>query len=327
MLTGGWQGRTERRMLINTLQKQVQQKLNGKMAIGQSRHAAKNKAREEAKGQGQSTSAVDVRVDTIHSIGTYNAYMEHCTNFVNWAIDEKGVNKYASLKKIEPLAAEYLKEREEKGLSLYTLKAEKAALGKLYGHEIEYKFKEKRTVDKITRSRGETERQKHFSEERNIDLVQICKGTGGRREDIQKLTSQCFFSDDKSLWVVFKSSKGGRDRIAPVLPAYREAIEKFIKGKDPNAPLFDHIHNAADIHSYRREYAKELYSLVKENKEIQHEYLSHYPERIKKQNEYDKYFSRGDKATRFVGYKDDIYIVSQALGHNRLEVSVNHYLI
>lgn len=297
------------------------------MRIGESRHSAKNQAREELQRQNpdRGISATDIRIDTIHSMNTYKAYLEHCNHFVDWCIKEKHINKYTSLNKLEDLTKEYLKEREEQSKSLYTLKAEKAALGKLFGKEIDYKFKEKRTVDKITRSRLETERQKHFSEERNSDLVNVCKGTGGRREDISKLTPRNFFADEKgNMWVEFKQSKGGRDRIAPVLPQYQQAIKDFIATKDRNEKLFDKIHNAADVHGYRREYAQSLYDLVKEDKDKQKEYANMYPQRDK--SGYDKYFARGDKETRFTGQKDDIYIVSQALGHNRLDVTVNHYL-
>lgn len=312
--------------MITKLQKQVRTNLNSKMRIGQSRHNAKNEVREERKAQGKSLSAVDIRVDTIHSMNTYNTYLEHCSHFVDWCINEKGVNQYSSLNKIEKYAKEYLQYREEKGLSLYTLKAEKAALGKLYSHEIDYKFKESRTIDKITRSRKDTERQKHFSEERNKDLVNIAKGTGGRREDIAKLTRDCFFIDKNgNMFVKFEQSKGGRDRIAPVLPAYQKEIEIFIKTKEKNEPLFDKIHNAADIHAYRREYAQELYKNVCDSKELREEYAKMYPLR-NEQNIKGDYYIAHDKNLPFKGLRDNIYIVSEALGHNRLDVSVNHYL-
>lgn len=299
------------------------------MRIGKSRHTAKNQAREELQKQNpeKGVSAVLVRVDTIHSINTYTTYIEHASHFVDWCINEKGINKYTSLNKIEPLAKEYLQHREEEGKSLYTLKSEKAALGKLYGHEINYKFKEARTIDKITRSRNREEKEmfKHFSEEKNKDLITICKATGGRREDIAKLTPACFFTDDKGhMFVSFEQSKGGRDRIAPVLPAYQEQVKEFINTKEKTEPLFDKVHSACDVHSYRREYAQELYTLVCDNKELQKDYLNTYPSRDG--GVYDTYYGRGDKENRFSGLKDNIYIVSEALGHNRLEVTVNHYL-
>lgn len=294
------------------------------MRIGESRHAEKSRVRDELQKQSpdKGISATDIRTDTIHSIKTREIYEEHCAHFVEWCIQEKNINKYASLSKIEDLTKEYLKEREEKGLSLYTLKAERAALAKLYGHEIDYKFKEARTIDKITRSRNECKKDKRFSFEKNIDLVNVCRGTGGRRDDIARLTPSRFFEDrNGNLWVRFEESKGGRDRISPVLPRYQEQIKEIIKNKEPNERLFEKIHDAADIHSFRRDYAKELYELVRDNPEKQEQYKEKYPER--EQKGYDTYFARGSD---FKGKKDDIYIVSEALGHNRLSVTVNHYL-
>ena len=44
------------------------------MFNGESRHKAKNEVREERKAQGKDLSAVNIRVDTIHSINTYKTY-------------------------------------------------------------------------------------------------------------------------------------------------------------------------------------------------------------------------------------------------------------
>ena len=313
---------------VSTMEQMVKN-LNSKMALGQSRHLAKNQVKDEYQRthDGQKMSAVEIRVDTIHSIKTREAYQEHCTHFIEYCQNERGRGKYTPLEKLEQYAKDYLAMREEQGKSLYTLKAEKAALGKLYGHEIDYKFKQARTVDKITRSRDvkENKMDKHFSEKRNRDLVTVCKGTGGRREDIGKLTPRNFFTDrNGALWVKFEQSKGGRDRVAPVLPKYQEQIRAFIQTKEPHEHLFYKVHGGADVHAYRREYAQSLYQLVCEDREKQREYASHYPERQK--GVYDTYYARGERETAFRGLKDDIYIVSEALGHNRLSVTVNHYL-
>ena len=313
---------------VSTMEQMIKN-LNSKMALGKSRHLAKNQVKEEYQRthDEQKMSAVAVRVDTIHSIKTREAYQEHCTHFIEYCQNELGKGKYTPLEKLEQYAKDYLAMREEQGKSLYTLKAEKAALGKLYGHEIDYKFNQARTIERITRSRDvkENKMDKHFSEKRNKDLIAICKGTGGRREDIGKLTPQNFFTDDKGgLWVKFEQSKGGRDRVAPVLPDYQEQIKAIIQAKEPHEKLFDKVHGGADIHAYRRDYAQSLYRLVCEDSVRQREYASHYAERPK--GVYDTYYARGERETAFRGLKDNLYIVSQALGHNRLSVTVNHYL-
>ena len=305
-----------------TLQHQIKSKLSEKARIGESRHQAKAELRER---EGKNY-RFGMAVDTIHSIKTFDTYKDHCERFAQWCIENKGVNKYANLEKIEPYAKDYLEAKEREGLSLYSLKAYKSALGKLYGHEIEYKFHEKRTYDRIERSRNEVEKDRHFSEEKNRDLVVICRATGGRREDIGKLSPDKFFTDrNGDLWVKFEQSKGGKDRIAPVLPQYREEVKEILASREnPHAPIFDHIHSACDVHGYRREYARDLYNLVKDNQEIRERYAEKYPERAENVKG-DQYHSHS-KEHPFTGQRDNIYIVSQALGHNRLEVSVNHYL-
>lgn len=304
------------------LRNQIKHTLESKSRIGESRHAAKAELRER---EGENYHFGQA-VDTIHSLKTFRTYQEHCDRFAQWCIENKGVSKYATLEKIERYAPEYLAEKEREGLSLYSLKAYKSALGKLYGHEIEHKFKEQRTYDKITRSRQEAERDKHFSEERNKDLVTICRATGGRREDIAKLSPDKFFSDrNGTMWVRFEQSKGGRDRVTPVLPQYKDQVKEILQSREnPHAPIFDHIHGAADVHGYRREYARALYNYVKENPAEREKYAERYPER-REDVKGDTYYSHS-KEHPFKGKRDDVYIVSQALGHNRLEVTVNHYL-
>ncbi|MCH5191867.1 MAG: hypothetical protein J1F23_06840 [Oscillospiraceae bacterium] len=290
--------------------------------MGESRHNAKIELKEK---MGEDY-RFGMSVDTIHSYKTFDIYTEHCNRFVEWCINEKGVNKYSSLNNIKQYAKEYLQAREEKGLSLYTLKSEKSALGKLYGETIDYKFQKPRTTKEITRSRNEVKNDKHFSVEKNQDLVDICRATGGRREDIEKLTKDCFFTDKNGqMWVRFEQSKGGRDRIAPVLPEYQARVQMILETREPNTPLFSNIHGAADIHSFRREYAQELYKAVCNNDTLKEKILSEYPARNEPNIKGDTYHSH-DKENQFKGDRDNIYIVSEALGHNRLEVSVNHYL-
>lgn len=308
-----------------TLNNQIQHTLTQKARIGESRHKAKEELKQEYAQRGEKV-PFGTAIDGIHSIKTYDVYREHCERFASWCIQEKGVNKYTKLEDIKQYATEYLKDREAQGKSLYTLKAERAALGKLYGEQIECKFENKRSYKDVTRSRGEAKRDAHFSEEKNAPLVALCRGTGGRREDIGKLTPNSFFTDKNgNMFVRFEQSKGGRDRVSPVLPKYQEAIRELISTKAPNELLFDKIHNGCDVHGYRREYAQELYQTVCDNKDLKAVYAAQYAPRSEK-NIKGEYYIAHDKERPFKGLRDNIYIVSEALGHNRLDVSVNHYL-
>lgn len=308
-----------------TLSHQIQHTLTEKARIGESRHQAKAEQRAEFDRKGEKM-PFGTAVEGIHSIKTFDIYKEHCQRFAEWCINEKGVSKYAKIDDIRQYSTEYLKSREADGKSLYTLKSERSALGKLFGEPVKCDFNRPRTVKEITRSRGECVRDKHFSEEKNRDLVTIAKATGARREDLEKMSSKDFFQDrNGNLWVRIEQSKGGRDRVAPVLPAYKEQVSRIVEENRQNSTIFDKIHNGADIHGYRREYARELYSYVSENVEKSRNLSNMYPLRNEPSVKGEMYHSH-DKESPFHGKRDDIYIVSQALGHNRLDVTVNHYL-
>lgn len=306
-----------------TLSEQIAHAIGAKgHTIGDSRHEAKNQLKEEYTQRGEPM-PFGASVEGIYSTKTLKDYKDIGERFARWCVEEQGQGRYTKMEKVKPLAIEYLKQREQEGKSLYTLKTERAALGKLFGEQIPYKFEKPRTTKDITRSRGTAERDKNFSEERNKDLVTIAKATGARRADIAHMRGRDFFSDEKgNLWVRIEQSKGGRDRIAPVLPAYREEVQRIATERQ-NTTLFDKIHNAADIHSYRREYAKDLYALVSTDPEKKEQFQSLYPPRNERATG-EMYHSRGEE--RFHGLRDDIYIVSEALGHNRLDVTVSHYL-
>lgn len=320
----------------STIERQINTILFSKQAFGESRHEAKNEMREQL-GEKYHFGMSD---DKIHSYDTFDTYQKACQRFGKWLQEEKGVGRKEDIQKCKEYAKEYLQYRlDTDKVSVWTVKMERSALAKLYGETIDIQLP-KRDVKNITRSRGTKEQDKHFSERRNKDLVIIAKATGGRRCDLAKLTPSKFFVDKNDImWVRFNRSKGGRDRIAPVLPKYRKQIEQFLKDKDKNTRLFSKIPNKADIHSYRATYAKGLYKTVGANKTFKKNTLGKYPERHeyktvkdKTTGEYrtyeiksDYYVTRGENKQTFV--RDDVYICTCALGHQRLEVAVSNYLL
>ena len=71
----------------------------------------------------------------------------------------------------------------------------------------------------------------------------------------------------------------------------------------------------------RREYAQELYHTLTDDKELRDEYLSFYPTRHEKVKS-DFYRDREGN----IFERDTVYVVSQALGHNRIDTSITAYL-
>lgn len=121
------------------------------------------------------------------------------------------------------------------------------------------------------------------------------------------------------------------------LPAYKERVQEIIRDIESSMRIFTHLHAQADIHVYRGEYARALYQEVKGDKEFRADVLKEYPECHEYKTIKDKDGNRftyeiksatittrqGENSQTFV--RDDVYCVSQALGHNRLDVTITHY--
>lgn len=312
------------RMRNATLKNQIQQEIKSKISYGQSKHADKH----EIEGFGKSTYK-------IYSYSTLDTYLKECTKYCNWLKEEKNIHNRESLANTEKYAKEYLQRQLEDGKSVYTVKMERSALSMLYNKQIDIQLPE-RTAKNVTRSRNVTESDRHFSEDGKYKSVFVlARATGGRRSDLEKLTPENFIEKDGKMYVTFLQSKGGRDRVAPVLPQYQNQVKEILKDSQQGEKLCPKISTALDIHGMRREYCQTLYNTVKGDKELQQEYLKFYPERKEFKTQKDR---DGNSYTREITSqtyrdrdgnvydRDDVYICTQALGHNRLEVTISHYL-
>lgn len=301
------------------------QTLSDKLAFGQSKKAAKKDL-----GFGQSTYQ-------IYSVNSYKTYLKQCKQYAKWLKQEKGINKIDDINKTEQYAKEYIQKRLDDGKSIYTVKMERSALGMLYGKQIDIKLPS-RTPDQITRSRKETKNDRYISRDGKYkDVFTIAIATGSRRKDISKLCVNNFREVDGKLYVFFEKSKGGRDRLTPVLEKYEKDVRDIIEQakNEGKTRLFNHIPKEIDVHGLRREYCQNLYDEIKDNKELRDEILKNYPERHELKTQKDKDGNTVTKEIKSDIYKDrsgntwkrdDIYVLSQALGHNRLDVSITHYL-
>lgn len=292
-----------------TLENQIVSSLKDKIAFSQSKHLDKQNLK-----WGESNYK-------IYSYSTYNTYKKECLQFVKYLTNEKNINKYISIEESEKYVKDYLDYCKDKNCSLYTLKMRRSALSMLYNHSIDYKLDSRHYTD-VTRSRKEVEADKHYSREGKYkDLFTILECTGGRRADIKNIKISDFFEKDNNLYCKINRSKGGRDRIVYVLNStdIKEIIEK--RKQENKEYLVDKIPRKIDVHSYRRYYCKELYKTVLENKELREELLKMYPSRSENVKR-DYYKDRENN----VFDRDCVYICTQNLGHNRLNVTVNHYL-
>lgn len=294
-----------------TIANQIHSSLANKISFGESKHFDKI---EKEMAFGKSTYK-------IYSFSTYDTYNKVGREYGKW-LAEKGV-KYGKLADTERYAKEYIEERMNDGKSPYTLKMERSALAMVYGHSLDIPLPVRHNED-VKRSRHETNNDKHISRNGKYkDVFTVVIATGCRRCDVKNLNVNSLIEKDGRYFLDIRKSKGGRDRLAPVLPNKLEEVKTIFDRARENEQhrLFGHIPKEVDVHGLRREYAQELYSTLKDNKSLRDEYLTYYPTR----NEAVKSLYYKDKQGN-VFERDTVWVVSNALGHTRLDTSITSYL-
>lgn len=294
-----------------TIANQIHSSLANKIAFGESKHIDKI---EQEKKFGDSTYR-------IYSFITYDTYRKVGKEYARWLAD-KGV-KYDKLADTEHYAKEYLESRLDSGKSLYTLKMERSALGMVYGHSLDIPLPVRHSED-VKRSRHETANDKHISRTGKYkDVFTMVTATGCRRCDVKKLTINSLIEKDGRYFLDIKQSKGGRDRFAPVLPDKITEIKAIIDRARENGQrkLFEHIPKEIDVHSLRREYAQALYNTLKDNRNLRDEYLTYYPPR---QETVKSSYYKDRQGNVFE--RDTVWVVTNSLGHTRIDTSITSYL-
>lgn len=283
----------------------VKEKLDSKLAI--------NSSKQQAKANGTYR-------DHIYSWGTYRTYLQQCCQFVKWCKQQArqdGSRQPKTLEDCKQYVVRYMQHLQQQEYSAYTQKLVLSALCKLYS---EYPTEGRpfglpdqqpaRHRADITRSRNAAERDLHFSEKNNADIVTFCRCTGLRRAELAQIRG--IDLDGNSL-MVYRGTKGGRVRIVPVCCGSVEEMEtvKRLASAANNNKIFDHISSAMDVHHYRSVYCQRLYD--------------QYARPIDQIPQCDRYYCRQDK--KGVIYdKRAMLQVSRALGHNRISVIAGHYL-
>lgn len=273
-----------------SLIRQVQERLDSMLAIGESKHQDKK---------------IDLTERKIYSWNTYKSYLQQCCQFARYCRDNHHCKNLADCR-------QYVKEWMEsrKDLSAYTLKLSASALSKLYRESIEeLGITTKRAArSEITRSRGTVKRDAHFSEQKNADFVEFCRSTGLRRSEITKLRGDQLIERDGQYYICI-TGKGGRYREAPVCGNVELVIGKMKEAGTEK--VWKKIPSNADIHSYRADYATRIYSK--------------YARPIEEIPRKERYICRRDKVGTIYD-RQAMLIASQALGHNRIDVIGQHYL-
>jgi integrase len=278
-----------------SLTRQVQETLTEKLRTGQSKH--KDKKAGTAK-------------DGIYSYKTLKTYIEQCCYFTRYCKEKHGCRYLDECRKY---ANEYLQYGIDRGLSNYTLHLSRSALAKLYG-ESSTNFMElpPRKRQDIKRSRSEAVRDAHFSEKNNKDIVFFCKSTGLRRHELEQIRGRDYRKSGVNLFVTVRKGKGGKYRDVPVYIDNADKVLEIMQKVKPDGFVFPDVPENMDIHSYRAQFATDFYNRI-----------ARPVFRIPKK---ERYYCRKDRKGIILD-KRAMLEVSKALGHNRISVIAEHYLL
>lgn len=324
------------------MHQQAYDRLTGMLAVGQSKREAIANGEEK---------------DKIFSFATYKNYWKHIKYFIKYVKEQHP--ECTTMKKARKYVNEWLQLRVDQGLSNWTVQLEAKALGKYYGigpEDKDYFDPPKRRRQDIKRSRGDRERDKHFSKTNNDELIKFCRGTGLRRGELEQLRGKDLVTraqieeeisrleniqdpapgDAKRLQMLqdtrmfqgdyfthVRNGKGGRERVSPIIGPNAEQIIERIRATPAEEKVWQFIHQSADIHSYRAEYATAIYKAhAREIKDIPYDRVNR---GTGKRYQSEVYTCRKDEAGKKLD-KAAMLVCSKALGHNRIEVVANNYI-
>jgi len=288
-------------------------------AIGVSRHEAKRDVQADAARRGETVSLVALSTGRIHADKTLETYKGLALRYVHWARDTRGVRHIAALDDAaDRLVPLYLEQRRDAGDSAYTLATLRAALRMFHrpaypADEREARVRtlgatvtlpRRRRVD-ITRSRGAVAMDREIALGRYRRIVDFCEATGVRRRELEALVVGDVREDAVGGPVILvRNGKGGKRRVVPVVPGHEDCVASVVVGRAPDERLFPHVPARIDVHSYRRRYAQDLY------REGDRRALP---------------APDGQLRPGSVDREQALY-VGRALGHERVDVVVRHYL-
>ena len=315
--------RTNKRGSLNH---QINQRMQSMKCMGESRHIARQEAKENLGYENNRTVG-------IHSYKTYEAYQSTSKQFTLWAKETgQGLRNIEDVK--EQHIKDFIKDRYEEGYSAHTYSKDLAALNKIFNTHITKADCDvaNRSYKDITNNREMKEHHNHINYNNYSSEIAVVQATGMRRSNVEKVTPNTFnykedgtpyqirLCDERSQGGSDWSEKGGRDRIVDIPEQYQERIKEIIdyhkeQGKLENTPLFEHIPSRLGTHRFRQEFAETTYN----------NYINQHGEGTMKVS--DVLENSHSQSTTYRGYDvGALKHTTEQLGHNRLDVVVYNYL-
>jgi hypothetical protein len=283
---------------------------------GQSKHVAKQLAREDA----QDTHSKYTPVTGLYATTSYKTYQKQALTALRWIAERHACKSMADCR---PYICEYYANMCDRRLSAWTIHTRVYALCAVYNE----KYQDLLEIEKlpvrhranITRSRSIGEvNTRHHTQQQN-DARTIAHACGARRGGLLALMAQDIRPGENGKLRVHLREKGGKERDALVLPQYTDAVREIFArygegqgavtgGKRRLLPL-QALPKDMPLHYLRAQYAQALYRYY-EAQGVANGQLYH---------------CRADRKGQ-VFDKGILMAVSRNMGHSRCDVVVNHYL-
>lgn len=304
-----------------SFKEQMFRALNVKNCFGQSKYLAKQESYKNG-GQG--------KVFGIYSKKTMADYKNVATQFSQWQ-KSKGYN-FHSLNDVTPsVIIEYLSERQNNKYSAWTISRDLSALNKIFSTTISKKEAglASRCSKDIKNNRGFGNNYRPSVYARSKDITTFIAATGVRRQSLTTLSNDNAIRNTNGVIIGFSViEKGGKPRNCYVRNQYQKVITDYVDNHlktKGNTPFWSKVDKNLNTHWYRSEYAQGLYNDLANAKANNEDYFNGYRETFINDYSLSKATDGHNPTTK--GYDTEILaIVSQNLGHNRIDVVYTNYL-
>ena len=173
----------------------------------------------------------------------------------------------------------------------------------------------------ILRGKDLVSREQIEAEITRIEGIPEGQRTAALTKRLEMLQDTRMFQE--GYFVHVRNGKGGRERLSPIIGKNAEQIIERIRETPAKEKVWQFVHQCADIHSYRADYATAIYKAhARKIEEIPYDKIN---QGTGRRYQGDVYVCRKDEAGKKLD-KAAMLVCSKALGHNRVEVVANNYI-
>ena len=304
-----------------SFKEQMFRALNSLNCYGQSKYQAKQESyRNGNKG----------KVKGIYSKKTMSDYKKVAEQFQSWS-KTRGYNFKSLADVSDSHIIQYLKERQDTGKSAWTISRDLSALNKIFSREISKKgtdLKSRKNSD-IKNNRGFGNNYRISIYKKNKELTEFLAATGIRRQSITVVSPADAIRDGQGVVIGFSViEKGGKPRNCYVIKSKQNDITSFVdkhQSKSGNKPFWSKADKNLNTHWYRSEYARALYNDLVSAQNNKQDYFNGYRDFFVNSSRLELTTKRHKQTVK--GYDVEcLGVVSQCLGHNRIDVVYANYL-